>query len=462
MIPRTIMSERLIPARETSLARYERVRSCLHTRTLATLLAISSIALICTSSFMMSAHAQETSGPCSTVNDKQATPAEIDLGDSVTITLSVSGDCPELERKSDVVLVLDVSSSMTGAKGQAVEQAAAQFVDLMDPRLVQIGIVTFSDTPTRVIELSTDYLQVKNEISTLKYGHNTNIVDGLATGVDMVLGPKHRGDATPVIIFLSDGDHNVNPVFGTMDEVIELLQSSPIETYAIGIDGADRWLLRRIAGTRSRFIEEPDPDLIDWAFGDIARRIQSTVLFQSILIEDVIPENMTYVRGSAIPDAFFDQEANTLVWELFDVPMNGESMLYRVIPQDVGLWPTNVRASGEYRDGSSHNGEIVFPVPEVLVRGGDRPAECVCKITYDKVPIETINRALTVPEKIAGWNKLHDENKPGSPLYPMPGYDSPPNPRRTCLDIQNRAISFHPLFNGVIWRAGCLEGPANP
>lgn len=80
---------------------------------------------------------------------------------------------------------------------------------------------------------------------------------------------------------------------------------------------------------------------------------------------------------------------------------------------------------------------------------------CVCDVTLRKVPPAVRDDALANPDKVTGWNQLLDPNKPGAPPWPAPGHDAPPNPRRTCLDVQNRAIGFHPLFNGVVYRAGC-------
>ena len=80
---------------------------------------------------------------------------------------------------------------------------------------------------------------------------------------------------------------------------------------------------------------------------------------------------------------------------------------------------------------------------------------CVCDVTLRKVPPAVRDDALANPERVTGWNQLLDPNKPGSPPWPAPGHDDPPNPRRTCLDVQNRAIGYHPLFNTVVYRAGC-------
>jgi len=70
--------------------------------------------------------------------------------------------------------------------------------------------------------------------------------------------------------------------------------------------------------------------------------------------------------------------------------------------------------------------------------------------------------AAADPNNFYGWNLLMDEGKPGAPPYPTPGHDRPPNSRRTCLDLWNRNIRYHPLFNPPVWRAGCVIGPEYP
>ena len=403
-------------------------------------------------------------GPCNTNRDKTAEPALIDLGDAVTVTLSFDGSCPETARKADVVLVLDASTSMYDRDKLIKAKAAAKlFVDEMDPQLVQIGLVSFNASPKDELDLTVDYARVKRAIDAVVNKTGTNIVDGLDAGAQMSIGSNHRPDATPVVVFLTDGGHSVaSPPFDDIDQVIDRVRAAGIETYAIGLDGAERWVLRRIAGARSRYVQVADPDRLAEIYRVIAGRIKATKLFTTITIEDFIPDNMTYVSGSAEPAAYYDAAAHKLAWSFQDVPQSGDRMTYRLVPEEVGVWPTNVQAYGPYTDGLGHEGRIVFPIPTVEVRGPEVPEGCVCRITLQKAPRESIEFALANPERISGWNRLLDESKPGAPPFPNPGHDLPPNPRRTCLDIQNRAIPFHPLFNGVIWRAGCLEGPARP
>ena len=194
----------------------------------------------------------------------------------------------------------------------------------------------------------------------------------------------------------------------------------------------------------------------------IAGRIEASVLFETVTVEDILPANMRYEVGSAQPPAVWDARGRSLTWTLSQVPEAGIGLSFRVFPTEPGQHPTNVEARARFRDGFDQPGEVVFPVPIVEVLPGEPGSGCVCRITRLKAPQPAIDLALANPDRIWGWNRLLDEGKPGSPPWPEPGYDAPPNPRRTCLDIWNRGIPYHPLFNSVVWRAGCTEGPAAP
>jgi len=90
---------------------------------------------------------------------------------------------------------------------------------------------------------------------------------------------------------------------------------------------------------------------------------------------------------------------------------------------------------------------------------------CICRVIYQPWKVTRAERAEILanvaldPSIYFGWNELLDPGKPGSPPYPTPGYDQPPNSRRVCLDLWNRNIRYHPLFNRPVWKVGCVIGP---
>jgi len=391
---------------------------------------------------------------CSATPHKSAAPTRIQLGEQVTVTLRVDGDCPAKDQKADVVLVIDRSSSMSrDNKLDDAKTAATAFVDQMDTTLVQVGVVAFDDVVDDVIDLSTDKAALRQAIAGITMDRGTNLVDSLDRGRRMVTGPSSRADAQPVIVFLTDGNHSVNnPGLGALDTVIAALRAGAIDTYAIGLgNDADETTLRRIASDPSKYYGGISSGELAAIYLQIAGRIEAAVLFETLTITDEVPANMRYVVGSASPAAAWDSATRVLSWSFTQVPEPGLSMTYRVEPQEAGTHPTNVRADATYRDGFGNDGTLRFPVPEVIV--APPAGECVCRVTRLKVPQHAIDFALANPERVLGWR---------DPLNPNLRPGELPNPRRLCLDLRNRNTAWHPLFNRVVWRAGCLIGPDVP
>jgi hypothetical protein len=413
--------------------------------------------------------------PCRLVPDKQAAPSAITLGESVTVTLSIGGTCPTVEKKADVVLVVDRSGSMAGlgsgpggrTKLDSAKDAASTFVDEIDVSLVRVAVIAFDARPETLVAFTDDRSTLKTEIGgiTVTTGGSstagTNIVGALREAYDLEIGPDRRTDADGVVVFLTDGMHTVSsPPLSDIDAAIADVRSADIAVYTIGLGSdAERWLLRRMAGRDSRYYHSPTPAELSGVYVEIAHRIAATVLVDTIAIVDEVPSNMRYVTSSASPPAYYDAGRRTLEWTLYDIASPGVVAQYLLQPQEIGTHPTNVKAEGSYVDGLGSSGRLTFPVPMVTVTAPSQSAQCVCRITERKVPLAAISAALADPGSVYGWNLLADEGKPGSPPYPTPGYDRPPNPRRTCLDIVNRGVPWHPLFNSTIWRAGCSLGP---
>ncbi len=411
---------------------------------------------------------------CHVVPDKRAFPTTISLGQTVTVTLSLSGTCPTVEKKADVVLVIDRSGSMAGigsgpgggTKLDSAKDAASAFVDEIDVSLVRVAVIAFDFRPEALVSFTDDRSVAKAVIAGITVGGgssntSTNIVGALREAHTLATGPDRRPDAAGVVVFLTDGMHTVtSPPLSDIDGVIADVRTADIAVYTIGLGSdAERWLLRRIAGRDSRYYHSPTPAELSGVYIEIAHRIAATLLIDSIEIVDEVPPNMRYVTSSAIPPAYYDAARRTLEWTLYDIPASGELAHYVLEPQETGIHPTNVRAEGDYIDGHGIAGKVTFPIPEVTITAPSENPQCVCRVTERKVPGPVIAAALADPQSVYGWNLLVDEGKPGAPPYPMPAHDDPPNPRRTCLDVVNRGVPWHPLFNSTIWRAGCSLGP---
>lgn len=410
--------------------------------------------------------------------DKSAAPGRIMLGEEVTVTLSITGSCTASEIKSDVVLVIDRSRSMlSDNKFTKARAAAKDFIAGSDPRLIQIGIVAFDDVAESVAFLSTDKAALQTAVDGITPDTGTNLVDGLDEGRKMLASAGRRADARPVIIFLTDGRHSVNqPPLTDLPRVVADVRAAGILVYAIGLgNDIDEANLRLMASDPTKYYRAPTADQLQGIYQQLAGAISATSLMKESFIIDELPADMTFVPGSGriegtspaalAEDPTVSPNGRTLTWRFVEVRMPPPMLVlsYRVRPTQAGTRKTNVEARAEVTDGFAKRQSLVFPVPEVVVLAPVTPTppptatpppstgNCVCRVTRNKVPQAVIDAALADPSKVYGWQYPLNPNVPGPVL--------PQNPPRTCLDLQNRGLQYHPLFNSVIWRAGCLIGP---
>jgi hypothetical protein len=69
----------------------------------------------------------------------------------------------------------------------------------------------------------------------------------------------------------------------------------------------------------------------------------------------------------------------------------------------------------------------------------------VCRLVTDRVPAAAIAWAVANPTLVGGWDQLSNPNVPESPF----------NPRRRSLCLVNIGLPYHPLYNALVYKAGC-------
>lgn len=69
----------------------------------------------------------------------------------------------------------------------------------------------------------------------------------------------------------------------------------------------------------------------------------------------------------------------------------------------------------------------------------------LCWQIADRVPWSVIDAALADPASVAGYDQLQEPGKPEGPY----------NRRRTRLTLRALALPYHPLGNGLVYRADC-------
>lgn len=308
---------------------------------------------------------------CATLRDKAAVPREIWIGESVEVQLRVDGECPSERKSAEVILAIDRSGSMAGEKQAAAQAAATTFVALTDPLLTRVGLVTFSDNASPTVALTNDRRLLIYTIQEAAAEGSTNLVDAMLASIEALSGPELRPDATRVVVFMTDGRHTIDDNRDQIPAAIAKLRSSGIRTFTIGLGSdADLDLLRSIATDPASAFHSPSAGELRGIYMQVARRIEAAHLFERATLVDRVPTNMRYLPGTGEPiEPELSPDGRLLTWRLPAVFEPGFLLSYRLEPQEVGYWPTNVSAELDYVDGLGHPGRLVFPIPYVRVLG---------------------------------------------------------------------------------------------
>jgi Ca-activated chloride channel family protein len=146
--------------------------------------------------------------------------------------------------RATVMMALDVSLSMqatdiTPTRFQAMQAAAKHFVDLV-PAGINLGLVSFSGTPTTLVTPTTDHAQVAAGIDHLRLAESTAIGEAIyACLADITNFQASLGTAsTPPpaeIVLLSDGFTTVGR---SNDQAVAAAVAAhvPVSTIAFGTD----------------------------------------------------------------------------------------------------------------------------------------------------------------------------------------------------------------------------------
>lgn len=308
---------------------------------------------------------------CSVTPEKTADPARpetMELGETARITLDLTAECEAEEAPIDVMLVMDKSASMAESSKLINAKAAAHaFLDAIDFDQSRVGLVAFNHSSGLASALTSDRTAIGNRIDWLTPDGQTNI-SGAIDLARQHLEESGSLERSHAMIILTDGFNTVpaDPV-PVAAERAKALGITVVTICAGGTCDAD---LELAASEPGLYFNVPDSSELVALYRTLASRLVKNAIV-SLTITDVLPKNMRYIPGSAVPDtdsAVTDPVSGetTLTWTLRGgMPAGGLS--YLVEPLEIGVHPTNVVATGQFVDRKGLPGETVFPVPIVEV-----------------------------------------------------------------------------------------------
>ena len=180
----------------------------------------------------------------------------------------------------EVVLLLDVSGSMTGSPLAAAQSAALAFVDEM-PHGVSVAVVTFADTAQVASTFSTDLESTADAVLGLRTEGETALYDGLVVAGSQ-FDPVSATRRT--VILLSDGGDTVSG--SSLSQALVALLDKDVSFYAIELQTPENdpeAMDRLAAATQGVVVAATDPAALQEIFEEIAAQItnQYRLTYQS-------------------------------------------------------------------------------------------------------------------------------------------------------------------------------------
>ena len=197
---------------------------------------------------------------------------------SSTATLASSGSTV----RRTMVLAIDTSLTMTGARFAAAKAAAEAYLDAV-PDNVYVGIVTWDDHVERALEPSLDRDAARSIVEDLALARQTMLFDGVIEAVDMAT--SEEGQAS--VLLLSDG---LNTSDTPLDDVIAAIAATDVLVQAVALEQSahESGPLKAMATAGKGELINADPETLRQTFA-----AEADALARQVLVTAQIPDGLS-------------------------------------------------------------------------------------------------------------------------------------------------------------------------
>ena len=176
----------------------------------------------------------------------------------------------------DIVLVLDVSGSMSGTPMEETKKASMNFIDSILEEDASIGVVTYDDNAEQLTNFSVDKDHLTEIISALSDGGGTNIEAGLTEAQSMLDSSSAK---KKIIVLMSDGEPNEGKEGEELIAYADQIKSDDILIYTLGFfenmggnKSSAQYLMEQLASDGCHY-EVANADDLVFFFEDMADQI---------------------------------------------------------------------------------------------------------------------------------------------------------------------------------------------
>lgn len=310
---------------------------------------------------------------------------------SLKVTLSLTAAPDITSNPTDIILVLDRSGSMSGSPLANMKLGAKTFIDIIDEATdssqdgnigsgSRIGIVSFAESATTDVALSTSVSTLKAAIDQLTAEGSTNHADAFTKATEMFDPMSGNGK---VIVMFTDGNTTAgNPPA----PVAAAARAAGITIYCIGLTGSDGIDVSALNDwatdpDTSHVSVTPNDSELEDLFAELAANISKPGATNIQIHEILNPDFQITSVLSPTKGTVSMPSSNTLVWSINELGVSaneGAALEFTIKHISTSSGKKAVNQSITYTD--TENNIVSFPSPEVTV-------DCGVNICAEECPV---------------------------------------------------------------------------
>lgn len=249
--------------------------------------------------------------------------------DAPKVTVSFAGDarylassyaffanCAGNPRPLDIALVFDVSGSLSKPLPFA-QSAARDFVKSLAPAH-QVAVVSFADEGRLDQPLTTDRALAYTAIDNLAIRGGTQIYHGIRVAHDELVGLRHKPDAAPVMILLSDGEDFAGQ--NTVDAANRAKAAGiRIVTVVFGESSTGKLLMKSLASSVADYWIAESSEALEGIYASIVDTLCTPANRPPVVVAGtdqtlVLPQNSVALDATVTDDGLPEGQTVTTAW----------------------------------------------------------------------------------------------------------------------------------------------------
>ncbi len=307
-------------------------------------------------------------GDCDFLGQKTAAPGIIQLGETVTLDLLLSGSCGVSEDPTDIVVVVPYLSQLQRGRdrSRAVIDNLLGLARRVNFERHRIGVVSYYQTSTLEQALTDDrdtYIDAVLDLTRLD-APNQDIKPSLKKAMEMADTLYEPGSGRRQVMVLLAAQY-CDP--NNQRRAVDCTGWDSADQTALAIrDGGTQIIVA--FGQSAANLASSDEDVV-FGFEETHRRMVNYRLpdftATDIRLVDELPANMRIVESSITAGGVWSDP--NVTWQPAEMRFEPIAVRLEIEPLEGGTWPTNVQAYADLTDGWGQARRIDFPVPEVEV-----------------------------------------------------------------------------------------------